>query len=238
MLLGVNIDHVATLRQARQGIEPDPVLAAFAAQNAGADSIVIHLREDRRHIQDRDLKVLRQAVKIKLNLEMSVAEEIVGIACTVKPDQATLVPEKRQEVTTEGGLDVAANPAKIKKAVDKLAANGIAVSLFIDPEKRQIDAAVKSGAGMIELHTGRYSGARNKAQEDRFFIQLAGAAKYAAKKGLQVFAGHGLNYQNVRRICTIPEIEELNIGHTIISRAIFVGMEKAVREMKGIINSR
>jgi len=238
MLLGVNIDHIATLRQARKGIEPDPVFAAFAAHNGGADSIVVHLREDRRHIQDRDVVILRKVVKLKLNLEMSVAEEIVGIACKVKPDQATLVPERRQEVTTEGGLDVAANPARIKKAVDKLRASGIEVSLFIDPEKKQLDAASKTGAGMIELHTGRYSGARNKTEENRFLGELAGASKYAAKKKLQVFAGHGLNYQNVRRICAIPEIEELNIGHAIISRAVFAGLEKAVKEMKGIINSR
>ncbi len=238
MLLGVNIDHVATLRQARRGIEPDPVLAAAAAANGGADSIVAHLREDRRHIQDNDIVILRRALRIKFNLEMSIAPEIVAIACRVKPDQATLVPERRQEITTEGGLDVAANFTAVEKAVKKLAAAGIAVSLFIDPEKKQIDAAKKCGAGLIELHTGSYSNAKSISEEDRFFEELAQAAGYAAKKDIRTFAGHGLDYRNVMRICSIPQIEELNIGHAIISRAVFTGLEKAVREMKEIISSR
>jgi pyridoxine 5-phosphate synthase len=224
-LLGVNIDHVATLREVRKGIEPEPVFAALICEANGADSIVAHLREDRRHIKERDLYILKEVVKTKLNLEMSVAPEIVEIACKVKPDQATLVPEKRQELTTEGGLDV----------LSKLEKQGILVSLFIDPDKRQIDASKKVGAGMIELHTGRYADARNEKEQDKYFKELETAVSYARGKNLIVNAGHGLNYYNVTRVARIKEIEELNIGYSIICRAILVGLERAVKEMRMLI---
>ncbi|MDP2938243.1 MAG: pyridoxine 5'-phosphate synthase [Candidatus Omnitrophota bacterium] len=233
--LGVNIDHAATLREVRHGIEPEPAFAALIAQTAGADSIVVHLREDRRHIKERDLCILKEIVKVKLNLEMSIAEEIVTIACKVKPDQATLVPEKRQELTTEGGLDVVSNFKKIKQAADKLGKSGIAVSLFIDPDKKQIDAARKLGIRMIELHTGRYADARNKKEQDKYFKELETAVKYARDRGLHVFAGHGLNYYNVPRVAKIKGIEELNIGYSIVCRAVLVGLERAVRQMKALI---
>jgi len=232
LLLGVNIDHVATLRQLRHAAEPEPVFAALIAEANGADSIVAHLREDRRHIQERDLYILKQAIKTKLNLEMSIAPEIVNIACALKPDQATLVPEKRQELTTEGGLDVAGNSKRVKQAVDKLKKASIGVSLFIDPEKKQIDAARKVGVKMVELHTGRYSDAANQAQEDKYFQELLQAARYAKAKGMHVFAGHGLNYCNTNRVAKIKEIEELNIGYSIVCRAVLVGFQRAVREMK------
>ena len=233
--LGVNIDHVATLREVRKGIEPEPVFAALICQAQGADSIVVHLREDRRHIKVRDLYILKEVVKIKLNLEMSVAEDIVEIACKVRPDQATLVPERRQEITTEGGLDVVPNFKKIKQALDKLERKGIAVSLFIDPDKKQIDTTEKLGIGMIELHTGRYAEAKNKKEEDRYFRELERAVNYAKNKGLHVFAGHGLNYYNVTRVARIKGIEELNIGYSIVCRAVLVGLERAVKEMKMLI---
>ena len=194
-----------------------------------------HLREDRRHIKDRDLYLLKELVKVKLNLEMSVQEEIVAIACKVKPHQATLVPEKRQELTTEGGLDVLSGFKKIKEVVRRLKRQGIAASLFIDPDIRQIAAAKETGVNMIELHTGSYSLARNQKEQDGYFRELERAARYGKSKNLQVFAGHGLNYCNVARVCRIKEIEELNIGHSIISRAVFVGLEQAIREMKALI---
>jgi pyridoxine 5-phosphate synthase len=234
--LGVNIDHVATLREARRGLEPQPLFAALIAEASGADSIVAHLREDRRHIKDSDLYILKRAVKSRLNLEMSVAPDIVRIACEVKPDQATLVPERRQELTTEGGLDVAAKLQKIKKTVEKLEGAGIAVSLFIDPDKVQIDAARKSGAGIIELHTGCYADAKDIKSQERYFKQIESAARYAQKKGLLVNAGHGLDYYNVTRIARIKNIEELNIGYSIICRALFVGLARAVSEMKTLIS--
>ena len=199
-LLGVNIDHVATLREARGGTEPEPLLAAMFVQAAGAESVVAHLREDRRHINDRDIYLLKELVKVKFNLEMSIQDEIVGIACKVKPDQATLVPERRQELTTEGGLDANSGLKKIKEAVKKLQGKGIAVSLFIDPDKEQISAAKKSGAGMIELHTGSYSLAKGEAEQDKYLKQLRSAARYARSLKLRVFAGHGLNYCNVRAV--------------------------------------
>ncbi|MFH1269970.1 MAG: pyridoxine 5'-phosphate synthase [Candidatus Omnitrophota bacterium] len=233
--LGVNIDHVATLREVRRGIEPEPVFAALIAQAAGADSIVVHLREDRRHIKDRDLRILKEAVKVKLNLEMSIAPDIVDIACAARPDQATLVPERRQELTTEGGLDVVSNFKKIKGAAGKLEKSGIPISLFIDPDKNQIDAAKKSGIGMIELHTGRYADARNEKEQDRYFKELEVAVKYAKALGLHVFAGHGLNYYNVSRVAKIKGLEELNIGYSIVCRAVLVGLERAVREMKALM---
>lgn len=235
MKLGVNIDHVATLRQARRGRDPEPILAARAAEVAGADSIVVHLREDRRHIQDRDVEALRRSVKTKLNLEMSIAPQIVEIACSVRPDQATLVPEKRQELTTEGGLDVAANLQKIKAAVASLRKRAITVSLFIDPDQPQIDASCVTGAEMIELHTGRFAEARSAAERRKYLDEIKAAVAYAASKGLIVNAGHGLDYKNVRQIARIKGIAELNIGYSIVCRAVMVGLERAVREMKALI---
>lgn len=233
--LGVNIDHVATLREVRHGIEPEPVFAALIAQTAGADSIVIHLREDRRHIRERDLYILKDVVKTKLNLEMSVAEDIVEIACKVRPEQATLVPERRQEITTEGGLDVVSNFKKIKQVLTKLQRKNLAVSLFIDPDKRQIDAAKKAGARIIELHTGRYADAKDTEEQDKYFKEMVTATNYAMDKNLHVCAGHGLNYYNVTRIAGIKGIEELNIGYSIVCRAVLVGLERAIKEMKRLI---
>lgn len=233
--LGVNIDHIATLRQIRCGKEPEPAFAALIAVAAGADSIVAHLREDRRHIREKDLYILKEVVKTKLNLEMSVAAEIVEIACKVKPEQATLVPEKRQEVTTEGGLDVCSNFKKVKETAEKLKRHGIEVSLFIDPEKNQIEAAKKAGVRIVELHTGRYADAKNEKEREGFFGELKRAAGYAKKEGLSVFAGHGLDYFNAGRICEIDEIEELNIGYSIVCRAALTGFDRAVREMISLI---
>lgn len=233
--LGVNIDHIATLRELRRGTEPEPVMAALICEASGADGIVVHLREDRRHIKERDLYLLKEVVKTKLNLEMSIAEEITDIACKVNPAQATLVPEKRQELTTEGGLDVLGSFKKIKPALDKLKKQDINVSLFIDPDKKQIDAAKRIGAGTIELHTGRYADAGDKKQQERYFKELEDAAIYAKNKGLIVNAGHGLNYYNVARISSIKGIEELNIGYAIICRAVIIGLERAVKEMKALI---
>lgn len=233
--LGVNIDHVATLREVRRGIEPEPVFAALIAEASGADSIVAHLREDRRHIKERDLHILKEVVKTKLNLEMSIAQEIVDIACKVKPCQATLVPEKRQELTTEGGLDVLANFSKIKQVLSQLEKHRIEVSLFIDPDKKQIDASKKVGAGMIELHTGNYADAKNNKEQDKYFKELITAARYAKSKGLTVNAGHGLNYYNVSRVARIKEIEELNIGYSIVCRAVLAGLGRAVKEMRMLI---
>lgn len=233
--LGVNIDHVATLRQVRCGIEPEPVFAALIAQTAGADSIVVHLREDRRHIKDRDLRILKETVRTKLNLEMSTSAEIVEVACKIRPQQATLVPEKRQEITTEGGLDIPSNFKKIKQVISRLKNQGIAVSLFIDPDKTQIDAVKKVGAGIIELHTGRYADAKNKKEQDRYFKELEKAVYYADDRGLIVNAGHGLNYYNVTGVAGIKQIKELNIGYSIICRAVLVGLERAIKEMKALI---
>ena len=233
--LGVNIDHIATLREVRHGIEPEPVFAAMLCEASGADSIVVHLREDRRHIKERDLYILKEVVKTKLNLEMSIAEEIVEVACKTRPHQATLVPEKRQEITTEGGLDVLANFKKIRQVLSKLEKNGIEVSLFIDPDKKQIDAAKKVGVGMIELHTGRYADAKEEKTQDRYFKELEIATNYAKSKGLQVNAGHGLDYYNVSRVARIKGIEELNIGYSIVCRAVLVGLDEAVRQMKALI---
>jgi len=230
--LGVNIDHVATLRQARRGLVPDPVYAAYLCEKAGADSIVAHLREDRRHIQDKDILLLREKIKTRLNLEMSVASSIVRIACKIKPYQVTLVPEHRRELTTEGGLDVAANSKKISAAIRKLRKEGILVSLFIDPDKKQIAASQKIGAGIIELHTGRYSEAKGNKQKERFFNEIKLAVNYARSIGLSVNAGHGLDYANVRRVAEIKGIRELNIGYSIICKAIYVGLFKAVEEMR------
>ena len=235
MKLGVNIDHIASIRQIRDGIEPDPVFAAFICQTAGADSIVVHLREDQRHIKERDLYILKEVVKTRLNLEMSTAGRIVDIACKVKPDQATLVPENRREVTTEGGLDVVTNSKKVAGVIDKLRKNNIAVSLFIDPVKSQIDASLKLRVDMIELHTGRYAEADTPASRKKYLDEIKRSADYAHQKGIVVNAGHGLDYYNVEPIARINYIEELNIGYSIICRAALVGLERAVREMKQMI---
>ena len=235
--LGVNIDHIATLRQARRGKEPDPILAAMLCELSGVDSIVVHLRKDRRHINDRDLEILRQIVKTRLNLEMSINKEIVGIACSVGPDQSTLVPEKREELTTEGGLDIVSNKNKIKEVIKRLKAKGITVSLFIDPEKKQIDSAKEVEADFIELHTGRYAESKNEQDASRELNAIIDSTNYAINLELRVNAGHGLNYQNVKPVAGISGIEELNIGHSIISRAAFVGLQQAVREMLDLINA-
>ena len=233
--LGVNIDHVATVRQARRAHEPDPVAAAVLATLGGADGITIHLREDRRHIQDRDVYLLRDTVTTRLNLEMAAYPEILEIALKVKPDEATLVPEKRQELTTEGGLDVVANVASVSAAVDQLKAAGIHVSLFIDPALAQVEAAHKLKADAIEFQTASYSEAKGEAAVTRELEKLRTATAQAVAFGLHVHMGHGLNYWNVQPIVRIAGVEELNIGHSIVSRAVLVGMERAVREMKQVM---
>jgi len=233
--LGVNIDHVATLREARRGVAPDPVTAARICEKAGCDSIVCHLREDRRHIKDSDVITLRRIVKTRLNLEMSVAKDIVEFARRIGPDQATLVPEKRREITTEGGLDVVKNARRVKAAVSALSKRGIDVSLFINPAKTQIDASVDAGAKIVELHTGEYANAKPQTGQRRELERLRRAAEYALGLGLEVNAGHGLDYKNVKAVAGIDGINELNIGHSIITRAVFVGLDRAVGEMKGLI---
>jgi pyridoxine 5-phosphate synthase len=233
--LGVNIDHVATVRQARRADEPDPAAAAVLALLGGADGITAHLREDRRHIQDRDLRLLRQLVTHRLNMEMAAVDAIVEIACEVKPDEATLVPERREELTTEGGLDVVAHQAVVGRALERLRSAGIEVSLFIDPDIRQIEIARRLGATAIEIQTARYSEARTPADRQRELQSLQEATHFARDQGLHVHMGHGLNYCNVQAVARIPGVEELNIGHSIVSRAVLVGMERAVREMKEAI---
>jgi pyridoxine 5-phosphate synthase len=232
--LGVNIDHVATVRQARRTYEPDPVWAAAFAQLGGADCITVHLREDRRHIQDRDLRLLRETVTVKLNLELACAEEIVAIACDVKPQQATLVPERREEVTTEGGLDLRAQFDRMAQVVRRLQAAGIAVSLFLDPDAAQIDLAARAGADAVELHTGRYALAEG-AHRRTELASLVAAGKQIRQAGMALHAGHGLNYQNVQAVAAIADMHELNIGHSIVARALWVGFEAAVREMKRLV---
>ena len=234
--LGVNIDHVATIRQARMAAEPDPVWAASICELAGCHSIVVHLRQDRRHINELDVKKLKDTVKTRLNLEMSVANEIVSIACKIKPYQSTLVPEKRRELTTEGGLDVVKHKSKVKKAVNKLQKNNIKISLFIDPDKRQIKASRDLEVDSIEIHTGKYANAKNKSQEKKEFTRIEESVRYAKSLDLKINAGHGLTYQNTRKIACIHDIEELNIGHSIVSRAVLVGLEKAIKEMLELIN--
>lgn len=229
--LGVNIDHVATIREARKIACPDPVAAALLCERAGCDSIVAHLREDRRHIKDADILLLRRRVTTRLNLEMSVARDIVAIACRVRPDQATIVPEKRREVTTEGGLDVRANFRRVKDVVARLTDRGIDASLFINPSKSQIDASCEAGASIIELHTGEYANASTSVRRKKELAVLKTATKYALSLGLEVNAGHGLNYENTRDVAAIDGMNELNIGHSIISRAVFVGITDAVKEM-------
>ncbi|MDY4377465.1 pyridoxine 5'-phosphate synthase [Pectobacterium brasiliense] len=235
LLLGVNIDHIATLRNARGTAYPDPVQAAFVAEQAGADGITVHLREDRRHITDRDVRILRETLQTRMNLEMAVTEEMLNIACEVKPHFCCLVPEKRQEVTTEGGLDVAGQQEKIDNAVARLSQANILVSLFIDADKRQIDAAVASGAPYIEIHTGAYADAPDEEARQHEFERIRDAATYAAAKGLKVNAGHGLTYHNVLPIAALPEMHELNIGHAIIGRAVMSGLKDAVAEMKSLM---
>lgn len=231
MRLCVNIDHVATLRQARGEFEPDPITAALICELAGADGIVCHLREDRRHINDRDVYLLREVVKTKLDLEMSMDPQIVSIACKVKPDLATLVPERRQELTTEGGLDVVKYFSRVEEVVKELQANKIEVSLFVDPVKEQIEAAAEVGADLIEIHTGFYANTISEEEAKEELEKIREVAKLGKKLNLGVNAGHGLNYLNIIPFREIKEIDEVSIGHAIISKAVFVGLEKAVREM-------
>ena len=234
IFLGVNIDHVATLRQARRSRYPDPVHAALAAEAAGADSITLHLREDRRHIQDADVRALRGLLQTRMNLETAVTDEMLTLAAAVRPGDCCFVPERRQEITTEGGLDVCAQPARIRDAAERLRQAGVRVALFIDPDPRQIEAAAQAGAPVVELHTGAYaeaSGARAATELER----LRAGAKLAAGLGLEVHAGHGLNYHNVQPVAAVREIVELNIGHALIAHAVFVGLPSAVREMKALM---
>ncbi len=235
IFLGVNIDHVATLRQARGTRYPDPVQAAIEAEQAGADSITVHLREDRRHIQDRDVALLSDILQTKMNLEMAVTDEMLVIAEHYRPADCCLVPERREELTTEGGLDVIGQQSKMHDACQRLAEAGIIVSLFIDPDKKQIDAALACGAPVVELHTGAYAEATSQAVAMHELKMIRQAAEYAHKQGLQVNAGHGLNYHNVQPIAAIKELLELNIGHAIIGRSVFTGLQAAVREMKQLM---
>jgi pyridoxine 5-phosphate synthase len=232
--LGVNIDHVATLRQARRGADPDPLHAALLAEQSGADSITLHLREDRRHIQDRDVAAMRVALKTRMNLEMAATDEMVGIACRVLPADVCLVPERREEVTTEGGLDAAGQLARLREVCARLGASGIRVSLFIDPEEAQVEAAARAGAPGVELHTGAYAGAQGAARAEALH-RLAAAARHASAAGLFVNAGHGLDYHNVQPVAALPEVVELNIGHAIVARAVFTGLGPAVAEMKRLM---
>ncbi|MDO6500704.1 pyridoxine 5'-phosphate synthase [Photobacterium sanguinicancri] len=235
ILLGVNIDHVATLRNARGTRYPDPVHAAEVAERAGADGITIHLREDRRHINDRDVRILRETIQTRMNLEMAVTDEMVDIALKTQPEFVCLVPEKREELTTEGGLDVAGQLEKIKAATAKLTAAGIKVSLFIDADRTQIDASLACGAPYIELHTGHYADAETEEEQQAELKRIAAAASYADGLGIKVNAGHGLTYHNVKPLAALPEIYELNIGHSIMGRAMFDGLNKAVADMRAIM---
>ncbi|NUN63913.1 pyridoxine 5'-phosphate synthase [Pseudanabaena biceps] len=234
--LGVNIDHIATLRQARRGKDPDPIAAAIIAELAGADGITVHLREDRRHIQERDVRLLRQTIQSRLNLEMAATPEMVAIALDVKPDYITLVPERREEITTEGGLNVKAQGDRLSKFVNQLQGAGIPVSLFVDPEAVQIQACAKTGAKFIELHTGTYANAKNEVELKLELEKLTTSGALAIELGLRLNSGHGLTYRNTRAIAQIEGMEELNIGHSIISRAVLVGLDQAIREMKALIS--
>lgn len=234
--LGVNVDHVATLRQARGGSEPDPIAAAVLAELAGADGLVVHLREDRRHIQERDVTLLRQIIQTKLDLEIAADETMVKFAIAFKPHLVTLVPERRQELTTEGGLEVAGQRERIKALIDMLHDAGIPVSVFIEADTDQIKAAHKIAADYVELHTGRYANAKMLKEEQTALDAIAQSAKFAYKLGMGVSAGHGLHYRNIKRLTHIPEIVEYNIGHGIVARAVFVGLERAVREMKQLLS--
>jgi pyridoxine 5-phosphate synthase len=235
--LGVNLDHVATVRQARRAEEPDPVAAAVLAMLGGADGITVHLREDRRHIQERDVQLLRQITTPRLNLEMAAVDVIVDFACALKPDEATLVPERREELTTEGGLDVVAHQQVVRRAVQRLTAAGIPVSLFTDPDPLQIETSKLLGAQAVEIQTARYSEARTATDRQRELAALESAAEQVRRHGLHLHMGHGLTYTNVQAVARITGLEELNIGHSIVSRAVLVGMERAVREMKEAIRS-
>jgi len=233
--LGVNIDHVATIRQARRTVEPDPVWAAALAELGGADTITVHLREDRRHIQDRDLRVLKETVQVKLNLEMAAEEAMTRIALAIRPHKCTLVPEKREEVTTEGGLDVVGNRERVRRCAEQLLAAGIEVSPFIDPSEEQILASKELGAQAVELHTGRYADAPSERDRAVELRELTAAGNVVLRSGLQLHVGHGLTYRNVMPVAAIPGVGELNIGHSIVARAVMVGFERAVREMKELI---
>ncbi|MBW1801532.1 MAG: pyridoxine 5'-phosphate synthase [Deltaproteobacteria bacterium] len=233
--LAVNVDHVATVRQARGIDEPDPVLAAGMAELAGAEGIICHLREDRRHINDRDLELLRQTVKTKLNLEMAAVEEMVRIAGDTRPDLVTLVPEKREELTTEGGLDIRSDPEKYKRVVAQMKEKGILVSLFLDPEPDQIKVAHEIGADIVEIHTGHYSEAISDAEAEERFERIAQSVQFTSELDLKISAGHGLNYVNIKRFGSLPRIEEYSIGHSIVARAVLVGFERAVREMVALV---
>lgn len=233
--LAVNVDHIATIRQARGGSEPDPVAAAILAEVAGAAGIIVHLREDRRHIQDRDVRLLRAVVKTRLNLEMAATEEMVKVALEVVPEVATLVPERREELTTEGGLDVAGQEERIARVVRTLSGDGITVSLFIDALAEQVKAAKRTGVPFVEIHTGQYAEAKTESEQQATLLRIMEAARLGRGLGLRIAAGHGLNYQNVQAVAAIPEVEELNIGHSIVSRAALVGIDRAVREMLDLI---
>ena len=233
--LGVNIDHVATLRQARGTLYPDPIQAAIESEQAGADSITLHLREDRRHIQDRDVEMLRAILQTRMNLEMAVTQEMVAFACHIHPQECCLVPERRAELTTEGGLDVQAHRVAITDACTRLDSAGVRVSLFVDADARQIEAAAKTGAPVIEIHTGHYASAMDADERTRELTRIITAVSQAQQLGLQVNAGHGLHYHNVQAIAAIPAIRELNIGHAIVARAVFTGLQVAVREMKQLM---
>jgi pyridoxine 5-phosphate synthase len=235
ILLGVNIDHVATLRQARKTRYPDPVEAVYASENGGADGITVHLREDRRHIQERDIEIIKQVMLTRLNLEMAVTDFMLKYAEKIQPEHCCLVPEKREELTTEGGLDVVSQEAKILEATTHLKNHDIEVSLFIDPDIQQIEAAVRCNAPVIEIHTGAYADAKTDKERQQELRRIIKAVQFAHQAGLVVNAGHGLNYQNVQAIACIPEINELNIGHGIVARALFMGFEAAVREMKRLM---
>jgi pyridoxine 5-phosphate synthase len=235
LLLGVNIDHIATLRQARGTRYPDPVQAAMLAEEAGADGITVHLREDRRHIQERDVRLLKETLQTRMNLEMAVTDEMLAFAEEIRPAHSCLVPEKREELTTEGGLDVASQETRMKVACERLAAAGIEVSLFIDPQRSQIDATLRCGAPVIELHTGAYADATTAQAQQAELARIRDAARYAWERGLIVNAGHGLHYHNVEQIAEIPELNELNIGHGLIARALFVGLKDAVAEMRRLM---
>jgi pyridoxine 5-phosphate synthase len=234
--LGVNIDHVATLREARKTYEPDPVWAAALAELGGADGITLHLREDRRHIQDRDLRILRETTTVKLNLELACDTQVLSLAEAIRPDQATLVPEKREEVTTEGGLDVATHYEAVASAIARLKHAGIVVSLFLDPDPEQLALAARLGADAVELHTGQYALARGRSQQAEL-QRLIDGGRMICEAGMTLHAGHGLNYHNVIPVARIPQMHELNIGHAIVARAVMIGMQHAVREMKQLINS-
>lgn len=235
LLLGVNIDHIATIRQARLGRYPDPVQAAIEAEEAGADGITLHLREDRRHIQDRDVRLLKDILQTRMNLEMAVTDDMIAIASRVKPQHCCLVPERREELTTEGGLDVLSHLGRVRDACAALAASDVEVSLFIDPDKTQIEAAVAASAPVVEIHTGRYADAKTAGETEREFLKISEAVRYGQELGLVVNAGHGLDYHNVKPVAALPGVNELNIGHSIVARALFTGFKAAVREMKALM---